>query len=171
MAKHRRRKADIKKGLRVTGFGYQIPVGDAIADYASKSDNARLVGLPHNRRLLLTWSGYLVNSRGRDFPAVVNAFLKYAGAQKHPALLVDMALALLVVRGYEYDALKGRYNLNKVGRQLLEYAIAHPIPRTVELAQVLKERWDEQAVLKMIQKYHPDAATWEQFERKVRAAK
>jgi hypothetical protein len=167
MSEHRRRKAEIKEGRPPIGYDVEMAVGDAILDYAEKADAGRLVNLPADRKTLLIWSAFLVNSDDKDLPAVVNAFLRYAEAQKHAPLYADMALALLVVRGYEYDAAKGRYTLTDVGQRFLEYAIEHPIPELLRVAEVLNGRWDKEALMKLIQKHHGDVDTWDAFRRKL----
>lgn len=174
MSSYRRMKAHIKEhGPRKDPSGIfdrMIAIGDAIVDYTAKSDSRRLDKLPYSWSALYDWSALLVNSHAKELPPVLNAFFRYAQVKGDPALLVDMALAALVVRGYEYDAEKGRYTLNDVGKRLLEYAIAHPIPKSVSVARVLKERWDEDAIMKLIQKHHPKLKTWEKFREAYKAA-
>ena len=146
---------------------HAVILGDAITDHATKSDSHRLVELTCNPEMLQMWGAYLVNSGDKDFPVVVNAFFRYAEIQEHKPLFVDMALATFVVCGYEYDAAKGRYKLNEGGKRLLDYALAHPLPKILPIARVLKERWDKDALMKMIQTNHQDVKTWDDFERKV----
>jgi len=167
MSDYRNMKALVRKGRRPIGFESEIAMGDAVTAYVTKSDASLLEKLPNNLDALLGWAALLVNTSDKDVASVLRAFLRYAEARKHEAVLVDMALALLAVRGYDYDGEEGKYELNVLGRQLLEYAIQHPIPKLLHVTEILKKRWDEKVLLEMIQKHHPETTTWEKFRAKI----
>lgn len=171
MLEHRKLRADIEQGVEVVGGDESLAVGDVIVGYSTKADTGIVAKLPVDRQTLLIWSAFLVNTDEKDIPSVINAFLAYAQAHQKVALGTDMALALLVVRGYEYDAEKGRYKLTATGQRLLEHAIEHPIPELLRLAEVLKDRWDEGALMELIHRHHADVKTWEEFCRKVAGAR
>lgn len=165
LTRYRELAASREQGRTLRGYEEKLAVGDAIVRYAKEGKADLLEKLPADTGTFCCWSTLLVNDQGKDLDMVLKAFLRFAEAKEHAPEWVDLALSALVVRGYDYDAEKGRYKLNGVGKLLLEYAIAHPIPRSVSVARVLKERWDKVAVMQLIQKHHPEATTWEKFEQ------
>lgn len=77
-------------------------------------------------QMQLLWSAFLLSSTDDDAFLHTKKFFDYA--KEHPNqkdLFVDWASALLVTRGYAYDASTGRYEVNQIGLACMKFIEPH----------------------------------------------
>jgi hypothetical protein len=145
-----------------------LAVGDFVLHFADKGNHTGLAALGVDDGTLRMWAAFLVNTVDENLSAVVNAFSSYATAHGDESVFTEMALSTFIVRGYAYNERAGLYDLNGIGKQLLDYAIAHPVPRTLVVARVLEQHLRDRAMWDMIRHHYPDLKGWDDFEKKVR---
>lgn len=77
-------------------------------------------------RMQLLWSAFLLSSTDDDALLHTKKFFNYAKEHsKQTDLFVDWANALLITRGYSYDASTGQYEVNQIGLVCMKYIEPH----------------------------------------------
>jgi hypothetical protein len=146
----------------------EVAIAEAVISFAQNWDHTKLAALTADKETLRMWGSFLANTGDEDLPPVVNGFLRYAAAHGDESVFAEMALSTFIVRGYAYNERAGLYDLNGIGKQLLDYAIAHPMPRTLVVARVLEQHLPDRAMWDMIRDHYPDLKSWDDFEKEVK---
>ena len=152
--------------------------GDAIVETDAKTHTALIKVLPQDKTQQDALVSFFCSASDKDSPPkihpvtakdlllVTQTIAEYFRATSKPTpLYTDMATALFVSRGYDFDRETGKYTLNKAGERLLDYVIEHPRSNVIGHLAILHDHGCAEFLDKLIQKHHPKLKTWEQFRR------
>ena len=145
--------------------------GDAIVEADIPKRAALIKALPRNKTQEEALVSFFCSANDKDLPLATRAIVAYFRAAPRPTpAYTDLAVALLVSRGYDFDRKNGTYALHEAGKQLLDYIIEHPRANVIADLKVLHSNGCGPFLGELIGKHHPKLKTWEKFERKVRNA-
>jgi hypothetical protein len=160
--------------LREAGIVEARRTGDAVVETDPGKRADLITALPHDQVQQNVWVLFFCSASDTDSPRrdtardrflVTRALVAYFHAAPKPTpLYTDMAMALFVSRGYDFDRKTGMYTLNKVGELLLDYVVEHVRQNVMEHLTILNDRGCDALLDRMVAKHHPKFKTWDKFQ-------
>lgn len=148
------------------GRNVLLRTGDAVFETDAKKRAARIKALPRTDEQEEAFASFFCWATGEDLPVVARAIVEYFRAAAKPRPYhTDLAMALFVARGYEFDRKAGTYRLNKAGTLLLDYVVEHARPNVMADLGILREHGCGDLLDRLLKKHHPKVKTWDGFRR------
>ncbi|MFW6114460.1 MAG: hypothetical protein ACOC7K_01835, partial [bacterium] len=150
------------------GRNVLLRTGDAVFETDAKKRAGLIKGLPRTDEQEEAFASFFCYATAEDLPLVARTLVEYFRAGPKPKPYhTDLAMALFVARGYEFDPKTGTYRLNKSGKALLDYVVQHARPNVMADLGILREHGCADLLDRLLKKHHPKVNTWDAFRRKL----